>query len=237
MKNYFIFNGIDSRDLGIHIDNEPNIVKPTRKLNTVSIDGRSGYLLYSDVYNEEVLDSFSLSITCTLSDESKLPDVMKWLTGYGELILSNNLGKYYNALITNQIDFERVFRRFKAFTVIFECQPYAYEIENEIISKNITSNSLTFELENTTNTFSKPLITIYGNGEIDLVVNGEILNLTVDEYITIDFDLQNATKGFLNRNNCVIGDYSNFRLEVGTNIITVNGNATKIEVTPNFRWY
>ena len=235
--NYFIFNGLDSRDFDIHIDNEPNIVKPTRKLNTVSIDGRSGYLLYSDIDNEEVLDSFSLSITCTLSDESKLPDVMKWLTGYGELILSNNSNKYYNALIINQIDFERVFRRFKAFTVIFECQPFAYEIENETISNTITNQSLTFTVENATNTFSKPLITVYGNGEISLVINGKILNLTVDEYITIDFDLQNATKDGSNRNNCVVGDYSEFRLEVGTNNITVNGNATKIEIIPNFRWY
>ena len=235
--NYFIFNGLDSRDFGIHIDNEPNIVKPTRKLNTVSIDGRSGYLLYSDIDNEEVLDSFSLSITCTLSDESKLPDVMKWLTGYGGLTLSNNSDKYYNALIINQISFERVFRRFKAFTVIFECQPFAYEIENETILKTVKNNSLTFTIENNANTFSKPLITVYGNGEVDLVINGKILNLTVDEYITIDFDLQNATKGILNRNNCVVGDYSEFRFEVGTNTITVNGNATKIEVTPNFRWY
>ena len=153
------------------------------------------------------------------------------------MILSNNSNKYYDALITNQISFERVFRKFKAFTVIFECQPFAYEIVNEKISNTITGNSLTFTVENNANTFSKPLITIYGDGAIDLVINNKILNLTVDEYITIDFDLQNATKGLLNRNNCVVGDYSEFRFEVGTNTITVSGNATKIEVTPNFRWY
>jgi phage-related protein len=68
-----------------------------------------------------------------------------------------------------------------------------------------------------------------------MAINGEIINLIVDEYITLDFDLENATKGTLNRNNCVEGEYTSFKS--GINTITVSSLATKIEITPNFRWY
>lgn len=231
--NYFIFNDFDSRDYGILVQDEPLIIKPTRKYETIKIDGRDGFLLYSD--NDETYDSFTLTIECTIENANEIDEICRVFNGYGKLVLSSNPDRYYYALIANQIDFARVFRQWKTFAIVFECQPYAYEISNQTLTYNFSSTQQTASINNPTNTTSKPLITFYGNGESIVTINGKQMTLTIDEYITLDFDLENATKGDLNRNNCVIGEYPKFK--TGLNNITVGNNISRIEVTPNFRWY
>ena len=231
-ENYFIFNDFDSRDYGILVEEEPTIIKAGRKYDTVKIDGRDGFLLYD---NGEVYDSFTLTIECNVEDGANIDEICKVFNGYGQLILSSNPNRYYNAFIANQVDFGRVFRTWKSFAIVFECQPYAYEIENTMQTYTFSDANRTVTINNITNTTSKPLITVYGDGEISMAINGEIINLIVDDYITLDFDLENATKGTLNRNNCVEGEYTPFKS--GINAITVSSLATRIEITPNFRWY
>ena len=231
-ENYFIFNDYDSRDFGILIEEEPTIIKAGRKYDTVKIDGRDGFLLYN---TDEVYDSFSLTIECHIEDGYNIDDICRFFSGYGKLILSSNPDRYYNVFIANQVDFSRVFRMWKSFAIVFECQPYAYEIKNTMQTYTFTSSNRTITINNKTNATCRPIITVYGNGEISMAINNEIINLTVDEYITLDFDLENATKGILNRNNCIEGEYT--PLKSGINTITVSSPATKIEITPNFRWY
>ena len=231
-ENYFIFNDFDSRDYGILVEEEPTIIKAGRKYDTVKIDGRDGFLLYD---NGEVYDSFTLTIECNVEDGVNIDEICKVFNGYGQLVLSSNPDRYYNAFIANQVDFGRVFRTWKSFAIVFECQPYAYEIKNTMQTYTFSGANRTVTINNKTNATSKPLITVYGNGEISMAINGEIINLIVDDYITLDFDLENATKGTLNRNNCVEGEYTSFKS--GINTITVSSLATKIEITPNFRWY
>lgn len=230
--NYFIFNDFDSRDYGILIQEEPTIIKPTRRFETLKIDGRDGYLLYAD---EETYDSFTLTIECTVENANEIDEICRVFNGYGKLILSNNLDRYYNAFIANQIDFARVYRQWKTFAIVFECQPYAYEIKNSTLTYTFTSTNRAATINNPTNATSKPIITFYGDGETVVGINGTTMTLTIDEYITLDFDLEDATKGNLNRNNCVVGEYTKFK--TGLNTISVGAEVTKIEVTPNFRWY
>ncbi len=87
------------------------------------------------------------------------------------------------------------------------------------------------------NTISRPTLTLYGSGTVKLSINGvELFQITIDEYITIDAEAMNAYKGDVLKNRSVIGDYADLVLNVGANIISWDGNITKIEIEKGSRW-
>lgn len=229
-ENYFIFNDFDSRDYGIHIEEMPEIIRPEEKIDIVKVDGRDGFLSYST----GAYESFQLSITCKLKDETLINTICGTFRGTGKLILSTLPECYYNVLIKNQISFERVFRKFRSFTIVFECQPYRYEIENYPLTYTKTSSPIKVNLFNPTNATFLPTIKVYGNGSTTMTINGNEFKLTIDDYMELSFETEDATKDGANRNNKIYGEF--VPLIQGMNEITCGTSITKLEITPNFRW-
>lgn len=229
-ENWFTFNDYDSRELGIFIEEMPEIVSATDKTEIIKIDGRDGFLSYSS----DARDSFPLSITCRLNEDASIDNVCAYLRGIGKLVLSNNSKRFYNAIIYNQVSFSRTFRQYKTFTILFECQPYAYEIENDTFTYRKFNSPLTFILDNETNATFKPTIKVCGDGDTTLTINGNTINLTLDDYMTLDFELEDATKNGVNRNNKISGIFK--PLIIGDNVITCGNEITQVDVIPNFRW-
>lgn len=99
-------------------------------------------------------------------------------------------------------------------------------------------NANTIFIRNSGNYFSKPVMTIYGAGTINLNINQSpfIISLGNEEYITIDASAMEAYKGTELKNRLVTGDYSNFVLNVGDNSISWSGNITEIEIEKYSRW-
>ena len=96
-----------------------------------------------------------------------------------------------------------------------------------------------FPIFNRGNIDSRPKMTIYGSGTINLSINGVDLftiNLGNAKYITLDGAQMNAYQGEILMNRSVVGDYDNLRLKIGTNIISWTGNVNRIEVENFARW-
>lgn len=107
------------------------------------------------------------------------------------------------------------------------------------LSIELTNDVNSISLINRGNTVSKPKVTLYGDGTIDLLLNGtQILeiNLGDDQYITIDAAQMDAYKDGILKNRFVTGDYSNLALSPGTNTISWTGNVTEIIVEDFSRW-
>jgi len=108
----------------------------------------------------------------------------------------------------------------------------------------MTVEMLADELDSVTvfnrgNTSSRPKLTIYGEGNITLSVNGvQLFSITLgsEEYITIDALQMNAYKGDALKNRLVSGDYSKLILNTGANTISWTGNISKIDVENVSRW-
>lgn len=99
------------------------------------------------------------------------------------------------------------------------------------------ANSIT--IINSGNYFSKPTITIYGSGNINLNINQNqifIIQLGNDEYITIDAEAMEAYKGTALKNRLVTGNYEDFVLNVGENSISWSGDVNKVEIENYSRW-
>lgn len=93
-------------------------------------------------------------------------------------------------------------------------------------------------LTNRGNVASRPTVTVYGSGSVELAINSvTVLSFSIDDgYITIDADEMNAYHGDALMNRHVTGDYADLRLNVGENVISWNGDVTAIRVEDFSRW-
>lgn len=107
------------------------------------------------------------------------------------------------------------------------------------LSVTMASNSFNrIALTNRGNVVSRPTVTIYGSGNVELAINSvTVLSFSIDNgYITIDADEMNAYHGDTLMNRHVTGDYSDLRMNVGENVVSWRGDVTAIRVEDFSRW-
>lgn len=226
MQPYFIYNNISSSDMGVLVNKLPPITKAPRDMEKIVIPGRDGHL----TQDFETYGSTIKTVECTLWDIADIDQVIAWLDGSGEVIFSDQDDRKYQASIINKIPFSYFVQSIRKFIVIFDCQPFALMLDNPLIMLTVQGSIYgagTYK--------SKPLITVYGSGTIDLTVNSTVIHLTnVVEHVTIDSTLMDAYKGAVLKNGDMLGEFP--ELIIGENAISWVGTVTKVEITPNWRW-
>ena len=161
-----IWKNIDSETIpGLIITNIPPITKPKMKTSITKIDGRDG-----DIIEELGYESYTKSIGIGLARNYDIDRVMKYFTGVGELIISDEPDKVYKAQIIEKIDYERLIR-FKTAVVKFYTQPYKYLKDEKSIILDI-NNETSLKITNVGLEKSKPIITLEGTGTIEISLNG-----------------------------------------------------------------
>ncbi len=210
----------------------PDMVKPKRREDEVTIPGRNGVL----TIDEGCYEGYTLSVECGKRGTEKLGDIVTWLDGSGDLILSTEPDKVYRARISNAISIADVIYLYNSFLVQFKVFPFKYSV-NAIRSHadDLTLTTPT-SIKNKGTVYAEPTITVYGSGNITLTINGANYTLTgVDGYITVDSEMMEVYKGAINANNKYAAmDFPRF--EVGRNTISWTGNVTKVEIEPKWRW-
>lgn len=234
MNNYIIFKEKNSDDFKELIICElPPISKPKMRVETTVINGRDG-----DILDKLGYSSYNKSVKIGLKKGymPSLNEIIKYFSGKGKLICSNEPDKYYDAEIVEQIDYTRLVR-FREAVVKFHVQPYKYKVNEAPFIFNI-NNEKDVKVTNIGLENSKPLITIYGSGTIDLKINDKyVCRLNIDsEYITIDAMEEEAYYNNILKNRQMLGDFP--ILEPGVNIISWagTGSISKIIIEPKSRW-
>lgn len=108
-----------------------------------------------------------------------------------------------------------------------------------MLSVTMSSNSFNrISLTNRGNVISRPTVTVYGSGNVELAVNAvTVLSLSIEGgSITIDAEAMNAYRGNELMNRHVTGDYADLALKVGENVLSWSGDATAIRVEDFSRW-
>ena len=220
--NYFIFNGENSKDKGIIITKMPPISKPAKRVEKIIIPGKNGVLHQDEGTYETVL----IQIQCAVVEKCNIKEIVSWLNGTGELILSNDPDIFYNAHIINQIDYTSIVNLIHEFPLELELQPFSHSIEKykKVYS---TGNDHIFNIPDATATML-PYIKVVGSGQINLTINNETMILNVNEYIELDCELLIAHKNFESADTAVSGNF--FKLLPGLNEINILGNYTKLEI-------
>lgn len=226
---WFHFKGKDSRDFGILISAAPEKVRAERRVEQVTIPGRSGEL----TMDEGTYAPYVLSVECSTRGSENLDEILAWLDGAGELILCTEPDKVFRASIYNKISVADMIYLYNSFLLQFRVQPFKYSVNAAGDALELTAPTT---IRNSGTVYSEPLITVYGSGDITLNINGNPYPLrNVDGNITIDSEMMEVFKGSTNQNS-KYGGAEFPRFEVGQNEIRWTGNVSKIKIQPRWRW-
>lgn len=231
--NYVIWNGKDSRDInGLLICELPPITKPQMRVKETAIDGVDGSIIEELGY-----ESYDKTIAVGLKIGADVDEIIEYFTGNGKIVFSNEPNKYYIASITKGIEYQRLLRYKKA-NITLRVQPFKYDNEEVEIYAN-TENQKT-SITNDGNYFSKPIITIKGEGTVVLSVNDTaICQYTFPENentVILDSEKQDAYLDSVDnlRNRQMVGEFPIFKK--GVNIISWSGTVENVRVKRYSRW-
>lgn len=165
MQPYFIWNGVDSREMGVVVTSLPPMVYPAERAETVTIPGRPGFLTRTE--GEHVYDGYLKTIGVGNYRRANAQAIAAWLRGQGELILSSEPGFVYYARVLKEVSASRVMQNVFSGSVAFMVQPGKGQHPPEA---DITLTSATATVWNPGDLPARPIYTLTGSGRMILTL-------------------------------------------------------------------
>lgn len=227
-----IWKDINSNTIpGLLICELPPITKPKMKTNIIKINGRDG-----DIIEDLGYESYTKNISIGLTRNFDINQIIKYFTGSGTLVLSNEPDKIYKCKIIEKIDYEKLLN-FKKATIKFYTQPFKYKKDEPETILNVTDEK-SIQVNNAGLENSKPIITLKGSGTVEISVNNSAVFkynfIAPDTEVIIDSMEEEAYLNNVYKNRNMIGEFP--ILEPGQNTISWTGTLTQIKIAPKSRW-
>lgn len=221
----YSFNGTDFGELGLIVTKCSPPPCSQAEYEEIYIPGRSDSLRIG----KKIRKGFQIVCECALIEADKLRTIYSFLQGRGTFIHRDEPDKFYYA-VPQVITPQNVILYMNTMTITFDCSPYAYAADNEVIE--ITTTAAT--VRNNGGMYSQPVWKLYGTGELTLTVNEDEENMLVipdvSGYVTAD-----AEKLLCHKDGTIMRCSGKIPfLGVGEN--SIETNATKIEIIKNERW-
>ena len=239
--NFFIYNGISSKDMGVRISSKDVYSAPKYDLKFQSIPGRDGDLISPSGR----FPNTTVSYTCFIPAKSiqelsdKVTAVKCWLytepDRYHTLSDSYDTSFFRKAVFNNKLDFSDEVSKIGVFTVNFTCHPMRFSHTGQV---KTTFTASPFTLTNPYPFAAKPYLKINGRGTGTLTIQSASSNKiwefsTLNGYTECDSELMNFYHDTEPKNDTVSGE--GFPIFApGINTIAFDGGITSIEVIP--RW-
>ena len=141
--------------------------------------------------------------------------------------------------LSSSVEYTATISETKVFKYIWIQFARGHAVDFDLYVQMFDNQFNSVKVLNRGNTISRPTLTIYGTGTIDLAINGtEVfeINLASAGYITLNAQEMNAYKGDVLMNRSVLGDFNNLVLKSGINQISWTGNVTQISIENVSRW-
>lgn len=228
--NTFTFNGIKSDTYGIIINGTSTFVSAEKDYEQVSIPGKSGDLFFFNGRYKNVEIQYPIVISTNWYENDKL--IKQWLyspKGYSRLSDDYHPGEYRMAQYLGPLTVTPYLFEIGSGTVTFNCKPERYLTSGE--------TAISFSTAGTINNpylfSSKPLIRVFGYGQITIGSYSFTVGTHGQDYCDIDSDSMQCHYGGINLGAYVTID--EFPLLIfGNNAITI-GEASRVDIYP--RWW
>lgn len=223
--NSIIWKGVDSTTKkGLIITSLPPITKPPMKVNETTIEGRDGSIIEELGYQP-----YDKEVKVGLTRDFDIDSIIAYFTGAGQLVMSNEPDKVYDAQIIGQIDYERLLR-FRTASVKFRVQPYKHKWGEASSGAGTVVNSGNAE--------SKPIITMQGSGTVEVKL-GDVTQFSYtfpdgENEVVIDSEKEDAYLGNVLKNRNMTGEF--LKLSVGSNEVSYTGTVTAFQLSRVSRW-
>ena len=225
-----IINNQNTKNLGFALVGRPDVPSADKKYETIEIEGRDGALTKFIGY-QDLKFTLKFNILFQNDIKQKLREIKGLLSQAKTLAFDDSPNFFYKIKRAQISDTETIIKQSGVFSVEFIADPFEFESSSVLEYEN-PSNLL---IRNNTTYFSQPVLKIFGQGNIKLFVNDELVEVkNINEGITIDSELQEAYYQNNNLNHQMLGSFPTF--EIGENRIRLEGNIDKIEILPQWRW-
>ncbi len=225
-----IINNQNTKNLGFALVGRPSIASADKKYETIEVEGRDGALTKFIGYQDL---KFSLNFNILFQDDikQKLREIKGLLSVAKTLAFDDSPNFFYKIKRCQISDTETIIKQSGVFSVEFVADPFEFESSSVLEYEN-PSNLL---IRNNTTYFSQPVLKIFGQGNIKLFVNDDLIEVkNINEGIVIDSEMQEAYYQNNTMNHQMLGDFPIFA--IGENKIRTEGNIDKIEILPQWRW-
>lgn len=163
--SYFIFNGIDSRNLGLIVTATPFRPSWETTAEEIIIPGRRRKLLKSG----KTYENQDMVISTVISDTSRIREINSAIRGFGDLILSTNLNEKLKTRVYPLIP-AAVALDMAELDITFDCFPLAESINP---TTYIFTTSYT-EIVNNGTEYSEPVIKLKIKAESAPILKGDV---------------------------------------------------------------
>ena len=219
--NSITWNGESSLKFGIRIlDRDIPRPSPGIRYERIQIDGRDGDLIAS----LRSIPSVNYTLPINLLDTSRADEIVEWLRREpnGDLILSWDEDFVYKAAYIDSHELNTKLTKLGSADLMFIVHPWKYLASGQ---EEVTGTTVT----NPTEYDAEPIYSISGTGNMDVLINGELIrlqNMTGTIIIDTEKDLvYGSGLGFQN-----VLTYPFPKLKPGENIFSHS-----ITVQPNWR--
>lgn len=219
-------------DYGIHPKERIVVPTPERDIEHVEIRGRHGTLTKTYGYKD-----IPLPVRFYMKDKDSFKPIFRKAKMHllnAKMITFDDDDEVFYKIKSAQInEAENEIVTFGEFIVDFTLDPFQYEIadSSRTITTRTTLNNPGYE--------SQPVITAHATGTGKIYINDQVITIQdVNGTIIIDSELMNAYRNnngiITNLNNHMIGDFP--VLGHGSNVISFDGDISKLEINPRWRW-
>ena len=228
-NDFFVFDGVSSKDFGALVSGYDTFNTPERDESTVDVPGRNGSLVIDNGRWKNTSIAYKALIYKDFErNYAELTNYFGSISGYHRLEDSIQPDVFRIARRTGEIK-QNMHGDYEAcgFTITFDAKPQKYLKSGE---KAIELTAAGYVM-NPTKYIALPLIRVYSAGTLQIGDDTLVIS-SVDDYVDIDCDLQNAYKGAVNCNSNISGVFP--KLTAGANNVLLN-SISKIEIIP--RWW
>ena len=227
------FNNKSSADCRIQVAHPPGYAYPEKDYTITHIPGRNGDIIQDNGCYKNVERTYEVSFDVPNEDFATYANaVSAWLhstTGYARLEDSYEPNYYRMATYQESNIFENLYNKAGTATIVFECKPQRFLKTGD--NTIAIQNSLT--IMNPTGFEAYPLFKVTGTSGV-LTVNGNSIAISsIDGFVMLDCELQDAYKENINKNSTISGTFP--MLKPGSNTIRWTGGISSVTMKP--RWW
>ena len=228
-KSYFIWNGMDCRNMGITLAGPVAIVRPEERVTHIEIPGRSGDL--TQLEGENVFNSYIQTATIQVKGGYRVRDAYRWLRGSGYVTFSGEPDRRQPARIIGAITLDKHSHNLDTWVgeIQFYCQPLKELLQSK--TDEITTSGST--IYNSGDVTEKPKITMTASGtSAAITIGGKSIlmtGITSGVKYILDSEVQEmiALVGGASETKRTVGDFP--VIPVGSQAVTGSG-WSKLEI-------
>lgn len=238
--DYIIFNGTDSRTLGVIVEKLPDFHRAARRVEQNVVPGRSGVVM-ADAGGYDIAQT-DIRINC---NGVSLWDIHKWLRGEGWLISSDEPDRKVWAYMSAQasdsryraLDENGQTGTFDSVSVDVLLEPFMRLVSESAIA---LTEPDTFTGQGSDE--AMPSVTVTGSGDIELMINGATVlidglsgSITLDCEAGIAFRMDEGEMVWAGEMVTLIGGWPTLKPSGQTNTVNWSGSVTSVSIQPQWR--